>query len=121
MAALFDVIVSHTSAPDVDADGPFSMLATTLEADPYLGRILTGRIESGTIVANGQVHALRTGSGRIESGRITKILAFRGLERQPVDQASAGDIVALAGLSEATVADTIAVTRSDGTAAFAAD
>ena len=111
MAALFNVIVSHTSEPDVNADGPFSMLATTLEADPYLGRILTGRIESGTIVANGQVHALRASSGRIESGRITKILAFRGLERQPVESASAGDIVALAGLSEATVADTIAATE----------
>jgi len=83
------------------------MLATTIEADPYLGRILTGRIEQGIAKANMAVHALRAGDGVIEKGRITRILSFRGLERMPVDQAEAGDIVAIAGLETATVADTI--------------
>ncbi len=84
------------------------MLATTLESNPYLGRILTGRIESGSIKANAPVHALNRDGERIEAGRVTKILAFRGLERQPIEEAFAGDIVALAGLAEATVADTVA-------------
>ena len=108
MAPLFDLIVRHTPEPTVALNAPFRMLATTLESNPYLGRILTGRIESGSIKANAPVHALSRNGERIEVGRITKILAFRGLERQPIEEAFAGDIVALAGLAEATVADTLA-------------
>lgn len=89
------------------ADAPLIMLATTLEADPYLGRILTGRIASGTIKPNQQVKALTRDGKLIEKGRITKVLAFRGLSRQPVSEGLAGDIVAIAGLTQASVADTI--------------
>ena len=106
MAALFDLVVRHVPPPTVE-DGPFRMLATTIEADPYLGRILTGRITSGTVRPNQAVKALARDGRRIEQGRISKVLAFRGLERLPVDEARAGDIVAIAGLETATVADTI--------------
>ncbi|MEL6375468.1 MAG: translational GTPase TypA, partial [Pseudomonadota bacterium] len=106
MAPLFDLVVNHVPAPKVET-GAFSMLATTLEADPFLGRILTGRITSGTIKPNQQVQALRHDGGRVETFRATKVLAFRGLERQPIELGEAGDIVALAGMSEATVADTL--------------
>ncbi len=109
MAPLFDLIVKHLPAPTVEKDGPFTMLATTLEANPYLGRLLTGRIYSGTAKPNMAIKALSRDGSVIETGRITKVLAFRGLERVPVEEAQAGDIVAIAGLTKATVADTIAV------------
>ena len=104
---LFDLIVRHVPAPDIQIDAPFKMLATTLESDPYLGRLLTGRVESGTIKANTNAIALSRDGQKIEQARVTKILAFRGLERVPLEEASAGDIVALAGFPKATVADTI--------------
>ncbi|GAB4171090.1 MAG: translational GTPase TypA [Thalassobaculales bacterium] len=107
MAALFEMIVRHVPAPAVDPSGAFTMLATTLEANPYLGRLLTGRVQSGILRPNLPVKALRRDGTLLETGRITKVLAFRGLERVPLDEAVAGDIVAVAGLSEATVADTI--------------
>jgi len=107
MAPLFDLIVSHVSPPEVQQDGPFRMLATTLETDPYLGRLLTGRIAQGSLKANAAVKALSRDGKVIEQARISKILAFRGLERVTVDQADAGDIIALAGFGEATVADTL--------------
>jgi GTP-binding protein len=107
MAPLFDLICRHVPPPAVDESGPFEMLATTLEADPYLGRLLTGKISAGTLRTNMAVKAL-AGDGRVvEQSRITKLLAFRGLERIAVDEARAGDIVAVAGLQRATVADTI--------------
>ena len=106
LAPLFDLVVAHVPPPKVE-DGPLRILATTLEADPYLGRILTGRITSGTVRPNQQVKALRHDGTLVETFRITKVLAFRGLERTTVDMAEAGDIVALAGMSEATVADTL--------------
>jgi GTP-binding protein len=106
-APLFDLVLAHVKPPAVE-EGPFRLLATTLEANPYLGRILTGRITSGSARANMAVRALARDGRVIEEGRISKVLAFRGLERQPVDEATAGDIVAIAGLTEATVADTIA-------------
>ena len=106
-APLFDLVLSHVKPPVVE-EGPFRLLATTLEANPYLRRLLTGRITSGTARANMPVRALSRDGTVIEEGRISKLLAFRGLERQPVDEASAGDIVAIAGLSATTVADTIA-------------
>ncbi len=107
MAPLFDLIVKHVPSPTVE-EGPFRLLATTLEADPFLGRLLTGRIVSGTIKAGQQVRAMNRDGKAIETFRVSKVLAFRGLERQPIDAGAAGDIVALAGMSEATVADTLA-------------
>jgi len=107
LAPLFDLIVKHVPPPTVDPDKPFAMLATILEANPYLGQLLTGRIQSGTVRTNMQVKGLSRDGSLVENGRISKILAFRGLDRVPVDEAQAGDIVALAGLSKTTVADTI--------------
>ena len=107
MSPLFDLIVNYVPAPSIVVDGEFQMLATILEADPYLGRVLTGRIESGTINANTTIKALSREGTELEQARVTKLLAFRGLEREPVESASAGDIVAIAGFKEATVADTL--------------
>jgi GTP-binding protein len=106
MAPLFDLIRSHVPAPAVDA-GPFRMLVTTLEANPFLGRVLTGRIRSGSVKANQPVKALSRDGSLVENGRISKVLAFRGLERQAVEEGQAGDIIAISGLLTATVADTI--------------
>lgn len=92
--------------PSID-DGPVRILATTLEADPFLGRILTGRITSGTLKSNMALKALRHDGTLVENFRATKVLAYRGLERIPVDEASAGEIVAVAGMTDATVADTL--------------
>jgi GTP-binding protein len=107
MAPLFTLICTHVPAPDVAPDGPFVMLATTLERDPHLGRLLTGRIESGRIRPNETIKALARDGSPIEQTRVTKILAFRGLERVALEEATAGDIVALAGFGRATVADTL--------------
>ena len=106
LAPLFDLVLAHVPPPAVD-DGPVRMLATTLEADPFLGRILTGRITSGTIKPNMQLKAIRHDGTLVETFRATKVLAYRGLERVPVDEASAGEIVAVAGMTDATVADTL--------------
>jgi GTP-binding protein len=107
MAPLFDLILAHVPEPEADAGGSFSMLATTLEADPFLGRILTGRIASGAADINMTLKALSRDGAVIEQGRLTKLLAFRGLERVPVERAEAGDIIAIAGLAKANVADTL--------------
>ena len=106
MAPLFDLVLGHVPEPQTEA-GAFRMLATTVEADPYLGRILTGRIASGALKPNMPVKALSRDGTQIESGRISKVLAFRGLERTPLDSAAAGDIVSVAGMEKATVADTL--------------
>ena len=106
MAPLFNLVTRHVAAPTVE-DGPFRMLGTILEANPYLGRIVTGRIRSGAVKPNQMVKVLDREGHLIEEGRVTKVLAFRGLERTGVEEASAGDIVALAGLPEATVSHTI--------------
>lgn len=104
---LFDLIVKHVPEPDTAGkDEPFKMIGTILEANPFLGRIITGRIQSGSIKPNQPVKVLHGDGTLLETGRITKILSFRGLERVPVDYAEAGDIVAIAGLSKGTVADT---------------
>ncbi|HEY8573141.1 translational GTPase TypA [Phenylobacterium sp.] len=111
LAPLFDLIVDHVPEPRsaMRKDEPFQMLSVLIENDPFLGRLLTGRIESGKAVPGLPIHALGIDGKEIERGRITKVLAFRGLKRQPVDEgAEAGDIVAIAGLSKATVADTLA-------------
>jgi GTP-binding protein len=106
LAPMFDLILEHVPPPAVD-DGPFRMLATTLDADPFLGRILTGRVTSGTVKPNQQLKALSRDGKVIEQFRVQKVLAFHGLERTPVDSAGAGDIIALAGMSLANVADTL--------------
>jgi len=107
MTSLFDLIVKHVPAPNVDLIGPFRMLATTLETDPYLGRVLTGRIQSGTVKQNMTLKALDRNGEKLEDTRITKLLTFRGLDRFPVEEAYAGDIVAIAGFQKATVSDTL--------------
>ena len=104
---LFDLIVRHVPSPPHDTEKPFAMLATTLEADPYLGRILTGRIATGRAKINMPLKVLDRTGKKVEDGRVTKLLAFRGLERVPVESAEAGDIVAIAGLTDATVAHTL--------------
>ncbi len=108
MAPLFDLILDHVPPPAVDPDAPFAMLVSTLERDPYLGRVLTGRIAAGAARTNMTVRALGHDGALVEEGRITRLLAFRGLERVPIEEAVAGDIVAVAGLDRATVADTVA-------------
>ena len=110
LAPLFERIVAHVPAPRVDADAAFTFLVTLLDRDNFLGRILTGRVASGVVKLNQPIHAL-DGDGRVlETGRASKLLAFRGLERVPVEEARAGDIISLAGLAVATVANTIADT-----------
>lgn len=107
VSALFDTILEHVHAPDADTSSPFSMLVTTREYDNYLGRILTGRVKSGTAKINAPIKVMNIDGKVIETGRITKMLSFKGLERIPVQTALAGDIIALAGLEVASVADTI--------------
>jgi GTP-binding protein len=107
LSALFDLVLRHVPPPAVDAAAPFAMVASIMEYDPYLGRVLTGRIEQGTARLNMPVRVLRADGTAIEAGRLSKLLAFRGLERIAVDTAEAGDIIAVAGLAEATVPDTI--------------
>ncbi|WP_170394144.1 translational GTPase TypA [Ruegeria arenilitoris] len=109
LTALFDLIVDHVPAPQQAErkDEPFRMLATTLGSDPFIGRILTGRVESGTLKAGDSLKALSRDGTQIENFRASKILAFRGLAQQPIDVAEAGDIVTIAGMSKATVADSL--------------
>jgi GTP-binding protein len=109
MEALFDLIVKHVPAPKQieHQSEPFRMLATTLGADPFLGRLLTGRVEAGTLKVGATLKALSRTGERIEQFRVTKIMAFRGLSQQAIDEAVAGDIVSLAGMTKATVADTL--------------
>jgi GTP-binding protein len=106
MQPLFDLVLRHVAPPKVE-EGPFRLLGTILEANPYLGRVVTGRITSGTVAPNQSVKVLDHDGRLIEQGRISKVLAFRGLERVGLDEASAGDIVSIAGLPNATVAQTI--------------
>jgi len=115
LTALFDLIISHVESPKQQAakDQPFRMLATTLSADPFIGRILTGRVEAGTLRAGETVKALSRNGEKLEQFRVSKILAFRGLSQQPIDAAEAGDIVTLAGMTKATVADTICDLSND--------
>jgi len=109
LAPLFEAIVRHTPPPkqETHAGEPATLLAVLIEADPFLGRLLTGRVETGKITAGMAIKALSRDGKEIERGRISKLLAFRGLKRTAVEEAEAGDIVAIAGLSKATVADTL--------------
>ena len=106
--ALFDVVLSHVPSPESDIDSQFSMIVTTREYDPYLGRILTGRIKTGIAKINMPIKVMDRGGKIVETARITKMLTFKGLDRLPVEEAKAGDIIALAGLEKANVSDTIA-------------
>jgi GTP-binding protein len=107
LAPLFDLIVDYVPPPKRDLDAPFSMLVTMLDADPYLGRVLTGRVHTGRAKVNMPIKAMTRDGALIEDARATKLLAFRGLERVPVDEVEAGDLIAIAGLTKATVADTL--------------
>jgi GTP-binding protein len=104
---LFDLILSHVPAPNLDIAAPFGMVASILEADPFLGRVLTGRVEQGRGSLNMPVKVYRLDGTVVETGRLTKLLSFRGLERVAVDEVHAGDIIAVAGLTDATVPETI--------------
>ncbi|MDR3493972.1 MAG: translational GTPase TypA [Ancalomicrobiaceae bacterium] len=105
MAPLFDLVIEHVPPPTVH-DGPFRMIGTLLEANPYLGRMITGRITSGAVKPNQTIKVLAQDGSLVEQVRISKILAFRGIERTPIDIGEAGDIVAIAGITKGTVADT---------------
>jgi GTP-binding protein len=108
LTPLFQKIVDHVPEPSADPDGPFKFLVTLLDRDNFLGRILTGLVFSGSVKTNMPIHALDPDGNVVETGRASKIMAFRGLERVPVEEASAGDIISIAGLTTATVANTIA-------------
>ena len=105
---LFKLIVDHVPPPGLDTDGPFAFLATLLDRDNFMGRVLTGRVQQGKIKVNDPIHALDRDGKVIEVGRATKLMSFDGLARVPVESAQAGDIIAMAGLEKATVANTIA-------------
>ncbi|QUD86792.1 translational GTPase TypA [Phenylobacterium montanum] len=109
LAPLYDLIVEHVPPPAAEArhDQPAAVLAVLIESDPFLGRLLTGRVDAGVLKPGMAIHALSRDGKEVERGRVTKLLAFRGLKRQPIEEAEAGDIVAVAGLSKATVADTL--------------
>lgn len=107
---LFQKIVDHVPPPALDVDAPFTFLVTLLDRDNFLGRVLTGRVTSGKVKVNQPIHALDAEGNVLETGRASKIMSFRGLERVPVDEAQAGDIISLAGLTVATVSNTIADT-----------
>ena len=107
LAPLFNKIVEHVPPPSADPDGPFKFLVTLLDRDNFLGRILTGLVFSGSVKTNMPIHALDNDGNIVETGRASKIMTFRGLERVPTEEASAGDIISLAGLTVATVANTI--------------
>jgi len=107
MNIIFEQILAHVPEPKIDMDAPFSMLVTTLESDPYLGRILTGRVQSGTVKVNAPIHVLDIDGNIVETGRASKLLAFRDLRREPVNEVSSGDLIAIAGLAKGTVANTI--------------
>jgi len=109
MAPLFDLVIQHVPPPQIE-DGPFRMLGTILESNPYLGRVVTGRITSGSVKANQPIKVLDRNGALVEEDRVTKVLAFRGLERAPIDEGFAGDIIAIAGLPEASVSHTLCAT-----------
>ncbi|WP_174273716.1 translational GTPase TypA [Sphingomonas bacterium] len=108
LAPMFEKIIEHVPPPSADPDGPFKFLVTLLDRDNFLGRILTGLVFSGSVKTNMPIHALDNDGNVVETGRASKIMTFRGLERVPTDEAQAGDIISIAGLTVATVANTIA-------------
>ncbi|MES2097275.1 MAG: translational GTPase TypA [Pseudomonadota bacterium] len=107
LAPLFEKIIEHVPPPSADPDGPFKFLVTLLDRDNFLGRILTGLVFSGSVKTNQAIHSLDNDGNIVETGRASKIMTFRGLERVPVDEANAGDIISIAGLTTTTVSNTI--------------
>ncbi len=107
LAAMFDLVVRHVPAPNVKPEMPFAMVASILDYDNFLGRVLTGRIEQGTARVNMPLKVLRSDGTVVETGRLTKLMSFRGLDRIPVEEAQAGDIIAVAGLTDGTIPDTV--------------
>jgi GTP-binding protein len=107
LTPLFQKIVDHVPPPSADPDGPFKFLVTLLDRDNFLGRILTGLVFSGSVKTNMPIHALDNDGKVVETGRASKIMSFRGLERVPVEEANAGDIISIAGLTTTTVSNTI--------------
>jgi len=107
LTPLLELVLEHVPAPDVQDDKPFAMLATLLDSDPFLGRCLTGRVVQGSAKVNEAVKAIDLDGKLIENGRLTKLLKFEGTERVPVTEVHAGDIICVAGLTKASVADTI--------------
>ena len=105
---LMQKVLAHVPAPEGDPATPFAMLATLLDSDQFLGRCLTGRVMQGTASVNEAVRALSLNGEVKETGRLTKLLRFEGAERVPAESVKAGDIVCIAGLAKASVADTIA-------------
>ncbi len=104
---MFQLIRDHVPAPGLDENAPFTFLATLLDRDNFMGRVLTGRVQSGTVKINDPIKAIDRDGNLVESGRATKLMSFRGLDRVPVEEAFAGEIIAIAGLTDATVANTI--------------
>lgn len=104
---LLDLVVEHVPSPSGDVNAPFAMLATLLDSDPFLGRCLTGRVIQGSAKVNDTVKALNLEGETVETGRLTKLMTFDGTKRVPVDKVSVGDIICIAGLTEASVSDTI--------------
>ncbi len=115
LSALFDLVLKHVPQPAQLArrDEPFQMLATTLSADPFIGRILTGRVEAGTVKAGDTIKALSRDGDKLEQFRVSKVLAFRGLSQTQIDVGESGDIITLAGMSKATVADTLCALENE--------
>ena len=107
LSAMFDLVMRHVPAPNVKPDAPFAMVASILDYDNFLGRVLTGRIEQGTARVNMPLKVLRSDGTVVETGRLTKLMSFRGLDRIPVEEAQAGDIIAVAGLTDGTIPDTV--------------
>jgi GTP-binding protein len=107
LAPMFDLVLAHVHAPELDKDAPFGMVASILDYDNFLGRVLTGRIEQGRARLNMPLRVMRPDGSVVETGRLTKLMGFRGLERVVVEEAEAGDIIAIAGLTEATIPDTV--------------
>ncbi len=107
LSAMFDLVLRHVPPPTVKTDAPFAMVASILDYDNFLGRVLTGRIEQGTARVNMPLKVLRSDGTIVETGRLTKLMSFRGLDRVPVEEAEAGDIIAVAGLTDGTIPDTV--------------
>ena len=107
LSAMFDLMLSHVKSPVRDLDAPFAMVASILDYDNFLGRVLTGRLEQGRARLNMPLKVLRQDGTVVETGRLTKLMGFRGLERVTIDEAEAGDIIAVAGLTEGTIPDTL--------------
>jgi GTP-binding protein len=107
LAPMFDLVLRHVKAPVLDRDAPFAMVASILDYDNFLGRVLTGRLEQGRAKLNMPLKVYRQDGSVVETGRLTKLMGFRGLERIAIDEAEAGDIIAIAGLTDATIPDTV--------------